>query len=61
MFEKNVPDSGQEHPADGNNCLPVSTVSLDSAVAFSAFRMFIGSDDSVNNLYQQWFQEAASL
>ena len=59
-FEKDVLDSGQEHPADSNNCFSVSAACLDSAVAFSAFRMCIGSNDGIGNLHKQRFQETAS-
>ena len=51
-----VPDSGQEHPANSNDRLLVAATSLNSAVTLSAFRVFVGLDDSVCDLNQQRLQ-----
>ena len=56
QFRKDVPDSGQEHPAHSDDRLFVPTVSLDSAIAFPALGIFAGFDDGVGNLDQQGFQ-----
>ena len=50
-----VPDSGQEHTADSDNRFFVTTASLDSAIAFFAFRVLVRLDYSVSDLYQQRF------
>ena len=51
-----VPDSGQKHTADSDNRFFVTTASLDSAVAFFAFRALVRLDYSVSDLYQQGLQ-----
>lgn len=38
---KDVPDSGQEHPAYRNNSFLVTTTSFESAVAFSELRVLV--------------------
>lgn len=60
QFGQDVPDSGQEHPAHSDDRFLVPTTSLDSAVAFFAFGIFVGFDDRIGNLNQQRFQVAAS-
>ena len=53
---KNVPDSGQEHTANSNNGLFVSAASLDSALSFFAFRIFVRLNHSIGDLNQERFQ-----
>lgn len=55
-FGENIPDIGQEHPANGDNGLFVAPVSLDSAIVFFAFRVFIGFDNRISNLHKERFQ-----
>jgi hypothetical protein len=47
---KDVPDSGQEHPAYRNNSFLVTTPGFESAVAFSELRVMFGLDQGVGNL-----------
>ena len=58
LSESWQPDSGQEHPANGNDCFLVSAASLDPAVTFLALRVFVGFDDSVSDLNQKRLQIA---
>ena len=59
QFGQDVPDSGQEHPAHSDDRFLVSATSLDSAVAFLAFRIFVGFNDRIGDLNQQRFQVAS--
>ena len=59
-FRKNVPDSGQEHPANGDDSLFVSATSLQSAVALLAFRKLVGLDNSVCDLDKNGLEVSAS-
>ena len=45
-----VPDSGQEHTANGDGGFLVTTARLDSVVALFTFRVLVGFDDSVRHL-----------
>ena len=58
QFGQDVPDSGQEHSAHSDDLFLVPVTSLDSAVAFLAFGIFVGFDDGVGDLNQQRFQVA---
>ena len=49
-FAEHVPDSGQEHAANGDDGFLVSTVSLDAAVTDTEFRVIFGFNDSVGDL-----------
>ena len=60
-FGENIPDIGQEHPANGDNGLFVAPVSLDSAIVFFAFRVFIGFDNCICDLDKQKIQIGASI
>ena len=60
QFVQDVPDSGQEHPAHSDDRFLVPTTSLDSAVAFLAFGIFVRFNDGIGDLNQQRFQVAAS-
>lgn len=53
QLRQDVPDSGQEHPAHGNNSFLVAAASLDSAVPFPAFGIFVGFDDGICYLNQK--------
>ncbi len=53
---EDVPDSGQEHFANGDDSFLMSSASLDPAIAFFAFGVFIRSDDGIGNLYKQRLQ-----
>ena len=55
QLRQDIPDSGQEHPAHSDDSFLVTTASLDSAVTLPAFRVFIGLDNSICYLNQQWF------
>ena len=48
-----VPDSGQEHPADGDDGLLVAAASLQAAVAFLELRVFVRVNDSVGDLDEE--------
>lgn len=60
QFGQDVPDSGQEHPAHSDDRFLVPATSLDPAIAFFAFGIFVRFDDGVGNLNQQGLQVAAS-
>lgn len=47
---KDVPDSGQEHPADRDNSFLVTTAGFELPVAFLELRMMLGLDQSVGDL-----------
>ena len=49
-FRENVPDSGQEHPANGDNSLFMSAAGFQFAVALLAFGILVGLDHSVGDL-----------
>ena len=51
-----VPDSGQEHTADGNDGFLVTTTSLEPAIALFAFSVLVGFDDSIRHLNQERFE-----
>ena len=50
MFADDVPDSGQEHAANGDDGFLVTAVSLDAAVTDAEFGVILGFNDSVGNL-----------
>ena len=56
---ENVPDSGQEHSADGDDGLLVAAASLQAAVAFLELRVLVRVDDSVGNLNEERLEEGA--
>lgn len=56
---KNVPDSGQEHPADGDDGFLVATSSLQAAVAFLELRVLVRVDDSVGDLDEERLEEGS--
>ena len=49
-FAEHVPDSGQEHAANGDDGFLVTAVSLDAAVANTELGVILGFNDSVGNL-----------
>ena len=51
-----MPDSGQEHTADGDDGFLVPAACFYAAVTARKFRMFPGFDQSICNLYQNWFK-----
>ena len=53
-----VPDSGQEHTANGDEGFLVTTTSFDPTIAFSELRMLFGTKQSICDLNQKWFQIA---
>ena len=57
---KYVPDSGQEHTADGDDGFLVTTADLNPAITLFAFRVLIRYDDSICDLDQEWLEECAS-
>ena len=58
---KNVPDSGQEHLANGDDGFLVAPVRLDAAVTLDKFRVIFGIDESVSDLNKKRFQATARL
>ena len=58
-FAKHVPDSGQEHAANGDDGFLVTAVSLDAAVANAEFRVIFGFNDSVGDLDKSRLQARA--
>ena len=51
-----MPDSGQGHTADGDNGFLVSATCFYAAVTVRKFRTFLGFDQSICNLHQNWFK-----
>ena len=49
-FADHVPNSGQEHAANGDNGFLVAAVSLDAAVTDAEFGVILGFNDSVGDL-----------
>ena len=58
---KDVPDSGQEHLANGDDGFPVTPVRLDAAITLGKFRMILGIDESVSDLDKKRLQASARL
>ena len=58
-FAKHVPDSGQEHAANGDDGFLVTAVSLDAAVANAEFGVILGINDSVGDLDKSRLQARA--
>ena len=50
QFGQDVPDSGQEHPAHSDDRFLVPAAGLEPTVAFPAFGILVGFDDSICNL-----------
>ena len=58
---KDVPDSGQEHPADRDNSFLVTTASFEPAITFFEFRMILGLDQRIGDLNKQRLKTGSSL
>ena len=58
---KDVPDSGQEHFANGDDGFLVTPVRLDAAITLDKFRVILGIDESVSVLNKKRLQAAARL
>ena len=58
---KNVPDSGQEHLANGDDGFLVTPMRLDAAITLDKFRVILGIDESVSDLNKKRFQATARL
>ena len=57
---KDVPDSGQEHPADRDNSFLVTTTGFELAIAFPEFWMLVFVlDHCVGNLNKQRFKTSS--
>ena len=56
MLFENVPDSGQEHPANRDDGFLVSPASLDAAVPFAEFRMLLGFHEGIGHLDKKRLQ-----
>ena len=54
-----MPDSGQEHAANGDDGFLVAAVSLDAAVTNAELRVILGFNDSVGNLDKNRLQVGA--
>jgi hypothetical protein len=48
-----VPDSGQEHTANGNSSFLVTTMGFDSAIAILEFRVLVRFDKSIYHLNEE--------
>ncbi len=55
-----MPDSGQEHTADSDDGFLVTTACFYAAVAIGDFGMLFRFDQSICNLYQNWFNIGTS-
>ena len=60
-FAKHVPDSGQEHAANGDDGFFVAAMSLDAAVANAEFGVILGFNDGVGDLDKNRFQVGTRL
>ena len=58
---KHVPDSGQEHAANGDDDFLVTATSLNTAITYTEFRMVFGFDNGVGDLNKKWFETRTSL
>ena len=58
---KDVPDSGQEHLANGDDGFLVTPVGLDAAITLDKFRVILGIDESVSDLNKKRLQVTACL
>lgn len=56
MLGEDIPDSGQEHLAHGDNSFFVTTTCLDAAITFTKLRMVLGMDECIGYLNQNGFQ-----
>ena len=59
MFAEHVPDSGQDHAANGNNGFLMASASLDTAVTDAEFRVILGFNDSIGDLNKGGFKAGA--
>ena len=51
-----MPDSGQDHTADGNDGFFVTTACFYTAITGNKFKMFFQINQSICNLHQNWFK-----
>ncbi len=56
LLAEYVPDSGQEHTADGDNGFFVPPPCFDAKVAYPKFRVLLGFDERVSDLHKEWFK-----
>ena len=61
MFTDHVPDSGQEHAANGDDGFLVAAVSLDAAVTDAELGVILGFNDSVGDLDKSRLQARTRL
>ena len=54
QFGENVPDSSQEHPANGDNGFPVTAASFDTAITFRKLRKIFETDHRISDLNEKW-------
>ena len=60
-FSEHVPDSGQEHAANGDDGFLVTSTGFDSAVTFTEFGVILGLDQGIGNLNQKGFQASTGF
>ena len=61
VFSEHVPDSGQEHAANGNDGFLVTAAGFDSAVTFTKFGVIFGLNHGIGNLNQKRFQTSTGF
>lgn len=59
MLFEDIPDSGQEYPANGDDGFLVSPAALDAAIPFAEFRMLFRLHESIGHLDKKRFQVSA--
>ena len=55
-FFKDVPDSGQEHPANGDDGFLMAATRFQTLIPFSEFRVLFGTDERIGNLNKERLQ-----
>ncbi len=56
MVFEDVPDSGQEHPANGDDGLLVSPAGFDAAIPLAELCVFLGLHEGIGDLYKKRLQ-----
>ena len=51
-----MPDSGQEHTADGDDGFFMPAMGFDTAITICDLRMFLRFDQSICNMQQNWLK-----
>lgn len=58
-FAQHVPDSGQEHLADSDDCLFMTPAGFDPVIPLFKFRVLFGFDQGIGDLDKKRFQITA--